>query len=52
MFIIQVLRSKLGKANNVTADAAFKSQSKREMINIKHTAKMPAPGNVLFHLSI
>lgn len=35
----------MGKANNVSADAAFKSRSKREVINIKDIARNPAPGN-------
>lgn len=39
-----VQNSKYGRANNVAADAAFKSQSKREVINIKEAAKKPAPG--------
>ena len=40
----QVQESKYGKSNNVSADAAFKSQSKREVINIKEATKKPAPG--------
>ncbi|KAL4235726.1 O(6)-methylguanine-induced apoptosis 2 [Mactra antiquata] len=39
-----VLNSKYGKANNVSADAAFKSQSKREVINVNEAKKKPAPG--------
>lgn len=46
MYILQVLKSKVGKANNVTADAAFKSQTKRDVIKTKDIAKMPAPGIV------
>jgi hypothetical protein len=42
--IFQVLKSKLGKSNNVTAEAAFNSKSKREAININNIAKNPAPG--------
>lgn len=29
----------------MSADAAFKSRSKREVINIKDIARNPAPGN-------
>ncbi|XP_052774766.1 O(6)-methylguanine-induced apoptosis 2-like isoform X1 [Mya arenaria] len=39
-----VLKNKHGKVNNVSADAAFKSQSKREVINIKEATNNPAPG--------
>ncbi|KAH3698604.1 O(6)-methylguanine-induced apoptosis 2-like [Dreissena polymorpha] len=39
-----VQKSKYGKSNNVSADSAFKSQSKREMINIKEALKKPGPG--------
>lgn len=39
-----VLKYKFGKANNVGAEAAFKSQSKREVINVSNVAKNPAPG--------
>ncbi|XP_076462501.1 O(6)-methylguanine-induced apoptosis 2-like [Babylonia areolata] len=42
--IYNVLRTKPGKANNVTADAAFKSKSKREMLNLSEQARVPAPG--------
>ncbi|PVD23430.1 hypothetical protein C0Q70_16699 [Pomacea canaliculata] len=38
-----VLQVKVGKANNVTASAAFKSKSKREGMIIKDHAQMPAP---------
>ena len=43
MGFFQVLKTKVGKANNVVADAAFKSQSKREVINVRYASKMPAP---------
>ncbi|XP_013417017.1 O(6)-methylguanine-induced apoptosis 2-like [Lingula anatina] len=39
----EVLRYKPGKANNVSAQAAFKSQSKREVMDTKESAKKPAP---------
>ncbi|KAL8560738.1 hypothetical protein ACOMHN_046421 [Nucella lapillus] len=42
--IYNVLRTKHGKANNVTAVAAFKSKSKREVVNLAAKAKVPAPG--------
>ena len=38
------MKVKLGKANNVTADAAFKSKSRRELLNIAAQASVPAPG--------
>ena len=41
---LQVQKSKYGKSNNVSADAAFKSQSKREVINVQEASKKPAPG--------
>ena len=40
----QVQQSKYGKSNNVSADAAFKSQSKREAINVSEASRKPAPG--------
>ncbi|XP_041359400.1 O(6)-methylguanine-induced apoptosis 2-like [Gigantopelta aegis] len=40
----KILMCKFGKKNNVSAEAAFKSQSKREMINLKDAHRMPAPG--------
>ncbi|XP_062578494.1 O(6)-methylguanine-induced apoptosis 2-like isoform X1 [Saccostrea cucullata] len=40
----EVLKAQIGKTNNVTADAAFKSKSKRELITIKDIANNPAPG--------
>ncbi|XP_052075026.1 O(6)-methylguanine-induced apoptosis 2-like [Mytilus californianus] len=40
-----VLNSKYGKSNNVTAGAAFKSQSKRDVINVNAAANNPAPGH-------
>ncbi|XP_064625149.1 O(6)-methylguanine-induced apoptosis 2-like [Lineus longissimus] len=39
----EVLRVKLGPTNNVTASAAFKSKSRRELINTKAQASNPAP---------
>ncbi|KAL3869977.1 hypothetical protein ACJMK2_042597 [Sinanodonta woodiana] len=42
--IYEVTKTKLGKVNNVSADAAFKSQSKREIMNNKDAARFPAPG--------
>lgn len=44
IFFLQVLKSKFGKTNNVTAGAAFKSQSKRELMNVKDLGRNPAPG--------
>lgn len=41
-----MLKSKFGKTNNVAAEAAFKSQSKREAINVGNVAKNPAPGKL------
>jgi len=38
------LKTKLGKVNNVSADAAFKSKSKREVVGVKDLARNPAPG--------
>ena len=37
-----------GKANNVSADAAFKSQSKREVINFGDAKLKPAPCKFCF----
>ena len=45
-FFFQVLKYKPGKVNNVAAEAAFKSQSKRELINMKNVGPNPAPGNL------
>lgn len=42
-YVDKVLQVKVGKANNVTASAAFKSKSKREGMIIKDHAQMPAP---------
>lgn len=39
-----VQNSKYGKTNNVSADYAFKSQTKRELINLKEAKQKPAPG--------
>ncbi|XP_048758846.1 O(6)-methylguanine-induced apoptosis 2-like isoform X2 [Ostrea edulis] len=41
----QVLKVQIGKSNNVSADAAFKSKSKRELISIKDITRNPAPGH-------
>lgn len=38
-----IYASKLGKTNNVTADAAFKSRSKRELMNIAEQRDKPSP---------
>ncbi|KAK7099655.1 O(6)-methylguanine-induced apoptosis 2-like [Littorina saxatilis] len=38
-----VIQVKLGKANNVVAGAAFKSTSRRELLNIREQAMVPAP---------
>ena len=38
-----VQRTKVGKANNVGADAAFRSQSKRDAFNIGESGSKPAP---------
>lgn len=40
----QVSKVNTGKTNNVSADAAFKSKSKRELMDIKDIARNPAPG--------
>ena len=36
------------KANHVSADSAFKSMSKREVINIKDASEKPSPCTQLF----
>ncbi|KAK3090498.1 hypothetical protein FSP39_012318 [Pinctada imbricata] len=41
----QVLKYNPGKVNNVAAEAAFKSQSKRELMNVKTIVNNPAPGH-------
>ncbi|XP_005101521.1 O(6)-methylguanine-induced apoptosis 2 isoform X2 [Aplysia californica] len=41
----EVLKYKSGKANNVTANAAFKSTSKRELMNLSEQKRNPAPGH-------
>ncbi|XP_050402175.1 O(6)-methylguanine-induced apoptosis 2 [Patella vulgata] len=38
-----IFKSKVGKCNNVSADAAFKSRSKREIINVAESKQFPAP---------
>ena len=38
---------KKGKANNVTANAAFKSKSKRELMDLSEAIQNPAPGILL-----
>ncbi|XP_046578091.1 O(6)-methylguanine-induced apoptosis 2-like [Haliotis rubra] len=38
-----VLKYNPGKVNNVSADSAFKSQSKRDILNTKEAAALPAP---------
>ncbi|RUS76225.1 hypothetical protein EGW08_015998 [Elysia chlorotica] len=40
----EVLNYKKGKANNVTANAAFKSKSKRELMDLSEAIQNPAPG--------
>ncbi|XP_060072343.1 O(6)-methylguanine-induced apoptosis 2-like [Ylistrum balloti] len=40
-----ILKVKYGKANNVTANAGFKSQTKREVIKLDDLARNPAPGH-------
>ncbi|KAK3793750.1 hypothetical protein RRG08_043398 [Elysia crispata] len=40
----EVLTYKKGKANNVTANAAFKSKSKRELMDLSEAIQNPAPG--------
>ncbi|OWF47410.1 O(6)-methylguanine-induced apoptosis 2 [Mizuhopecten yessoensis] len=40
-----ILKVKYGKANNVTANAGFKSQTKREVIKLDDQARNPAPGH-------
>lgn len=40
----EVLKYKQGKSNNVTANAAFKSKSKRELMDLKEAKANPAPG--------
>lgn len=39
----RVHHSKIGKVNNVTADAAFKSRTKREVINVGDARSKPSP---------
>jgi len=41
----EVLRYKPGKTNNVTANAAFKSHTKREVMDLSEARKVPAPGH-------
>ncbi|XP_076440506.1 uncharacterized protein LOC143279986 [Babylonia areolata] len=38
-----VLGANTGKVNNVTADAAFRSKTKREMISTAEQSRLPAP---------
>jgi len=40
----EVLKYKSGKVNNVTANAAFKSVSKRQLMDLKQAMANPAPG--------
>ncbi|XP_064607152.1 O(6)-methylguanine-induced apoptosis 2-like [Liolophura sinensis] len=40
-----IAKVKYGKANNVSANAAFKSKSLREVINTKESQHVPAPGH-------
>nr|KAI8728857.1 O(6)-methylguanine-induced apoptosis 2 isoform X2 [Biomphalaria glabrata] len=40
----EVLKYKTGKANNVAANAAFKSKSKRELMELSEQMRNPAPG--------
>lgn len=40
----EAAKYKAGKANNVTANAAFKSKSKRELMDLSEQMKAPAPG--------
>ena len=47
LFPLQITRYKFGKNNNVSAEASFKSQTKREIINLKEARSMPAPGRRL-----
>ena len=52
IFIIasfQVLKAQatVNRTNNVVANAAFKSQTKREFINLKEMSVKPAPGESL-----
>lgn len=42
--IYEVLKYKPGKTNNVTANAAFKSTSKRELMDLSEEKRKPAPG--------
>ena len=40
---LQVNRINLGRANNVGANAAFKSRSKRDAFNLREQISKPAP---------
>ncbi|XP_059176190.1 O(6)-methylguanine-induced apoptosis 2-like [Physella acuta] len=40
----EVLKYSMGKSNNVTANAAFKSKTKRDMLNLSEQKNNPAPG--------
>ncbi|KAL8590456.1 hypothetical protein ACOMHN_011669 [Nucella lapillus] len=42
--LYNVTEKVMGKVNNVTADAAFKSKSKREMMSFREQSRLPAPG--------
>lgn len=41
--IYNVMKIRLGRTNNVVADAAFKSTSKRELLNTAKQSRIPAP---------
>ncbi|KAK7489463.1 hypothetical protein BaRGS_00019262, partial [Batillaria attramentaria] len=42
-------KTKMGHANNVTAETAFKSKTRREVINVAEQSRIPAPGQYEIH---